>query len=235
MENDVITIFTDGSSRGNPGPGGFGAILTYGNNAVEIGGREDNTTNNRMELSAAIEAINFTAVNETGCSMIVVYSDSKYVIEGITKWVYGWVKNDWKTKTKDDVLNKDLWERLFKLTRGKEIDWKYIGGHIGIAGNERADEIATEFADKKSPKLFKGTLEDYPINVFETSHNEAKKTSKSRSKAKAYSYLSMVDGEIKKHSSWEECKARVNGVKGAKYKKALSLEEEKEIIKAWSK
>lgn len=156
-----ITIFTDGSSRGNPGPGGWGAIVLSGKEIYELGGREDMTTNNRMELSAAIEALK--SVDST--DSITLFSDSQYVIKGITEWVDGWVKKNWKNSQKKPVMNRDLWEKLIEVSSGKKIDWKYVKGHAENPGNNRCDEIATSFADGEPTKLYKGNIDTYPYKV----------------------------------------------------------------------
>jgi len=234
-----IIIFTDGSSRGNPGPGGWGTIVVEEKSKegkvetkiTELGGGEKHTTNNRMELTAALQGISYAKKGES----ILVNTDSSYVINGITKWIHGWKKNKWITKAKEDVLNKDLWMKLDKSMTGKKVEWKYVGGHIGILGNERCDHIATAYADGVPPKLYKGALSNYDLpNILDVSHNEVslkkKKSSSSKSNAKAYSYISMVGGVIETHKTWPECEKRVKGTKGAKYKKSLSREDEEGII-----
>lgn len=234
--NSKTIVFTDGSSRGNPGPGGYGSVVVMGETVVELGGKEESTTNNRMELRAAIEGL--TVVKKSGDQSVTIYSDSRYVINGITKWVYGWAQNGWKTGAKEDVSNKDLWEALVEVTKGLAVDWKYVGGHKGIVGNERCDEIATSFADKNPITLFDGNISDYGFDILNIDIDEAKASAKSASKsrkgAKAYSYVSRVDGEIKVHSTWAECEARVKG-KAARFKKALSAEDEEQIIAEFSK
>jgi len=243
--NSKIVIFTDGASRGNPGPGGFGAVVVINEKVQEIGGREDMTTNNRMELMAAIEGLGFVSKN-TGAAFtpekISLYSDSRYVINGITKWVFGWVKNGWKTGAKEDVVNRELWEALMLVrqelgSKGMTVEWNYVGGHRGIVGNERCDEIATAFADKKQIGLYSGALADYGLDVLNIQMNDAKSAatsaSKSRKGAKAYSYLSLLDGKVERHTSWPECEARVKGKSGVKFKKALSAEDEQQILKEW--
>lgn len=226
MEQKTI-IFTDGSSRGNPGPGGWGAIVVSGKEVQELGGREAKTTNNRMELLALVEALGKVSKGD-----IVVNTDSKYAIQGITAWVFGWQKSGWVTKEKKEVLNRDLWEKLLAVTTGKKISWNYVGGHIGIPGNERCDVIATEFADGKNPTLYSGPTQTYPIDVSVTSGSAPLGASKDRSKAKAYSYLSLLDGKAMRHATWAECEARVKG-KPAKFKKAISAEDEAEILSEW--
>ena len=231
MEN---IIFTDGSSRGNPGPGGWGAIVINKelDLCTESGCGQPNTTNNRMELSAVINALRTVSDG----SKNIVYTDSSYVINGITKWVHGWQKNGWKTKTKEDVLNKDLWQDLLNACENKDVDFKYVGGHIGIAGNERCDIIATSFADNVKIELYKGSLSGYPIsNVTNVSHDlvmaNDRQSSKNNSKNPAFSYVSLVNGKIEIHSNWTDCEKRVKGVKGARFKKTFSKEDEDELIK----
>ncbi|MDP3996115.1 MAG: ribonuclease H [bacterium] len=246
-------VFTDGASRGNPGPGGFGAIIIAPKNnevgsmnyeVTEIGGREGDTTNNRMELTAAIKALQGITNHQSSITKIILYTDSSYLINGITKWIYGWQKNGWKTKEKKDVENRDLWESLAELKEllgtknPMEIEWKHVGGHIGVAGNERADEIASNFADGKKEVLYSGNLENYPVkNILNITSDRTAKESKSqnraRSKAKAYSYVSKVHGVIQTHKTWAECESRVKG-RPAKFKKALNEKEEKEIINSWT-
>ena len=159
-----IVIFTDGSSRNNPGPGGWGAIVVeIGDDGkariTELGGGEKHTTNNKMELMAAIGGI----CGAPGSGDITVLSDSSYVIKGITDWIHGWKRNDWRTSAKKAVLNKDLWMKLDECTAGKAIRWKQVAGHAGVAGNERCDQIATGFADDEDVKLYEGPIGDYHL------------------------------------------------------------------------
>jgi ribonuclease HI len=155
-----IIIYTDGSSRGNPGPGGFGAIIIGEENVKEIGGREEKTTNNRMEMMAAIEALKNLPEN----SDVEINSDSEYLINGITKWVINWQKNNWRTKDRREVLNKDLWEKLLAEIENKEVEWQKVLGHSGHELNDRCDEIATSFADNFIVNLYDGSKSGY--NVF---------------------------------------------------------------------
>jgi ribonuclease HI len=154
-------IFTDGSSRGNPGPGGWGAIVIDKDNVYELGGRENMTTNNRMELMACIEALKSVDSGD----QIILYSDSQYVIKGMTEWIDGWQRKGWKNSQKKAVVNRDLWEMLLKASFGKKIQWKYVAGHTDNPGNNRCDEIATTFADNISMKLYKGLLSKYFIKI----------------------------------------------------------------------
>jgi ribonuclease HI len=219
-------IFTDGAARGNPGPGGWGAILATEELVEELGGGEDHTTNNRMELLAAISALEKTGFSDP----IVVYTDSAYVLSGATRWIIGWQKNNWQTTQKQDVLNRDLWEKLLLVTLGRKIDWRLLKGHSGIAANERCDIIATSFADKKSIVLYAGARERYGVSLNVPDVKPVKKTSR----VFTYSYVSLVNGVIQTYKTWEDCRLRVLGVPGALYKKAISPENEAEIIKEFT-
>ena len=230
MERNNITIFSDGSSRGNPGPGGWGAVVMDGKKVTELGGREEHTTNNKMELLGAIKALGLVRNTKKD---ITVNTDSSYVINGITKWVKGWQKNGWISSTKEDVVNRDLWEDLIFVSKGKNINWNYVGGHSGIPGNERCDEIATTFADNEPTKLFSGEATDYEVDLRDLSGSGVKKKSGSKNKGIAYSYLSLINGKLEKYKTWAECEKKVKGTKGVKYKKALSAENEAEIISEW--
>lgn len=230
-----ILIFTDGSSRGNPGPGGWGAIVASDAEVVELGGREDKTTNNRMELRAAISALEFVKNQKLNASRCTLFSDSSYVINGITKWVSGWRQNNWQTKDKKDVMNRDLWEELAELNSSLSVNWKYVAGHAGHGANERCDRIATAFADNEPTTLYTGSRSGYRV-LIEVPRGEQKSVKgKSGSSGKAYSYVSMVEGKISTHQTWDECKRRVNGQRFARFRKALSLEDEKAIYEEFSK
>ncbi|WP_119306830.1 ribonuclease HI [Cohaesibacter haloalkalitolerans] len=133
-----VTIYTDGACSGNPGPGGWGALLTIGEHEKELCGGEAETTNNRMELTAAIEALNAL---KRPCE-VDLFTDSQYVKGGITGWIYGWKKNGWKTAAKKPVKNAELWQALDEALRRHKVDWHWVKGHAGHDGNERADELA---------------------------------------------------------------------------------------------
>ncbi len=157
----MITIYTDGSSRGNPGPGGWGAIVMDEVRVAELGGREEHTTNNRMELMGAIKALEYAGRLEN--AKIELHTDSEYVMKGMTEWIEGWQKRGWKTASKKPVLNQDLWQELLKVSEGKEISWKYVAGHSGHAYNERCDAIATSFADDIYTPLYHGASSEYKL------------------------------------------------------------------------
>lgn len=133
-----VEIFTDGACKGNPGVGGWGALLRFGDAQKELYGGELNTTNNRMELMAAIQALNAL----TRQCEVVLTTDSQYVKQGINQWMRGWKKNGWRTASKQPVKNKDLWQALDQACERHSIEWRWVKGHAGHPGNERADELA---------------------------------------------------------------------------------------------
>jgi ribonuclease HI len=133
-----VVIYTDGACSGNPGPGGWGAILQANDTTKEMYGGDPATTNNRMELMAAIAALE--ALKRPVA--VTLYTDSKYLLDGITKWIKSWQRNGWKTSAKQPVKNADLWQRLTEAMDGHDITWRWVKGHAGDPGNERADELA---------------------------------------------------------------------------------------------
>lgn len=139
--DDAVEIYTDGACSGNPGPGGWGALLRYGEHVKELfGGDAGPTTNNRMELTAAIEALDAL----TRPSRVVLHTDSTYVRNGITSWLASWKRNGWRTSDKKPVKNADLWQRLDDAVARHTIDWRWVKGHAGDPGNERADALANQ-------------------------------------------------------------------------------------------
>ena len=139
-----VEIFTDGACRGNPGPGGWGVILRMGRHEKELSGGDRDTTNNRMEMTAVIRGL--MALIEP-CE-VTIYSDSKYVIDGITKWVHGWQRNGWVNASKQPVRNADLWRDLIEVAHRHTVEWQWIRGHNGHPENERADKLACNAAIK---------------------------------------------------------------------------------------
>ena len=136
-----ITIHTDGACSGNPGPGGWGALMEWNGSRKEIKGGEADTTNNRMELMAAIKALE--ALKRDGQD-VILFTDSVYVRDGITKWIHGWKQRGWKTANKKPVKNVELWQELDTLNQRHSVDWRWVRGHAGDPGNERADALAGE-------------------------------------------------------------------------------------------
>lgn len=139
-EKTTVTIYTDGACSGNPGPGGWGAILIFGEHRKEMCGGARHTTNNQMELMAAIEGLDALKLS----SLVDLHTDSTYVRDGITKWIHGWKRNGWKTAAKKPVKNADLWKKLDEAQKRHEISWHWVKGHAGHPENERADELARQ-------------------------------------------------------------------------------------------
>ncbi|MFW0870840.1 MAG: ribonuclease HI [Patescibacteria group bacterium] len=171
MKQFDLTVYTDGSSLGNPGPGGWGALLLSRHSALELGGREDKTTNNRMELLALIKAFEKIAELSLMDYEITVYADSKYVLEGLTKWLSAWKARGWKKSDNKPVLNQDLWQRLDDLQgfliADNKLFYEHIRGHTGEIYNERVDDIARHFAEGKTVELFDGTRSKYVLSTVD--------------------------------------------------------------------
>ena len=240
MTDTHIIVFTDGASKGNPGPGGWGVVIVLPDGRVtELGGGAALTTNNKMELTGAIKAL---ARLEAVGGSVAIYTDSTYVIQGIREWIHGWKKRGWKTATGTEVMNRELWEELSRLTsaRGpRTIAWHYVRGHVGTPGNERVDVIADSFAVHQPVDLYNGPLIGYRIAIFDLPDDTsmpARSTSSAgsgTSKVAPYSYLSVVDGTPMRHATWAECEARVKGKSGALFKKATSAADQDAILRSW--
>lgn len=215
-----LRIYTDGACLGNPGPGGWAAILVRGELCEELGGREEHTTNNRMEMMAAVQGLRRVRSGE----WVHVVTDSRYLHDGISRWIHAWKRRGWKKADGGEVLNRDLWEDLDRLSRvPARVSWEHVRGHSGHAWNERCDAIATAFARGEKPKLFAGdgswitgkgraTIPegmDFPL------------------------YLSLVDGELRLHLDWVDCQSWVTGAKGAKYRKVKNLGELEAVLGGW--
>jgi len=147
IKQDKVTIYTDGAAKGNPGRAGWGAIFLVNDRVIEIGGGTEHATNNQMELTGPIEALKYLKNKFSNIEHVEIISDSKYVILGITEWIFNWQKNNWRNAAKKPVLNKELWEELYELTQELKPKWSYVKGHNGDKWNERADVIATSFAE----------------------------------------------------------------------------------------
>lgn len=141
MEDEtIVEIFTDGACSGNPGPGGYGAVIKQNGRVREISGCERSTTNNRMEMKAVIESLRLLQVP----CRVRITTDSNYVIKGMTEWLPGWIRRNWVNAQKKPVLNRDLWEELLELARDHEVEWRWVRGHAGHTENERCDRLARE-------------------------------------------------------------------------------------------
>lgn len=252
MSDKKVVIFTDGACSGNPGPGGWGSIVSLPDGSIhELGDGVRETTNNRMEMAAAIHALKMLELSEP--TEIFLYTDSQYVIRGITQWIFGWRAKGWKSAEGKDVANKEHWEELLRqVTRLKPntVNWKYVRGHSGYPGNERCDQIAVSYAQGKPDRLYIGPKDGYFVDltqlpadepVPEKSSSSSRGSSSSGSKSSSSSskgsgpttYLSYHNGVLKRHSTWAECERAVKGQSGAKFKKAKSAHEEQEILSSW--
>jgi ribonuclease HI len=245
-----IIVFTDGAAKGNPGPGGWGAIVvTPDRRVTELGGGSAHTTNNRMELSGAIAALQHVA-NQPG--RVAIYTDSTYLIQGITQWVWGWRKRGWKTAQGGDVLNRELWEQVSSLVGARQqvstrvdagargdVQWHWVRGHVGTPGNERADQISVAFALQQPADLYVGPLDGYALPILQRPDDTTlpKRSAGTGAAAKAnvaaYSYLSVVGGVPMRHVTWADCERRVKGQSGARFKKATSAADESAILSGW--
>lgn len=219
------TVYADGSCIGNPGPGGWGVHVQFSDGRIEdLGGGELRTTNNRMELRAAIEAVLAT----TECEAVTVIVDSEYVKKGITSWVAGWKKNGWRTREGNEVSNRELWEALDQVA-DKRITWQWTRAHVGTAGNERVDTIARWFAGNMVRTRTRGAPRPAPAR---TEDREPPRGSLRGNGSGAW-YLSSIDGVAMRHRTWPDCQDRVNGVPRAKFRKVQSDDEERKVLQEW--
>jgi len=219
-----ISAYTDGASSGNPGPAGWGVVIFLNQESVvELGGFEQRATNNKMELSAVIEALKHLK-NTPG--KLKIFSDSSYVINGVTKWIYNWKKNNWKTSEGKEVANQEEWVALDRLLIERSNIFEKpilekVPGHLGVPGNERADKIANSFSTKSHISLYNGPYKAYEFELVKTAL-----------KIEPF-YLSLVNGKIGRHETWLECEESVKHKKGAKFKKIKNSMEETETLKKW--
>jgi ribonuclease HI len=237
MAETPLVVFADGAAKGNPGPGGWGAIVVSPDGRVtELGGGAGQTTNNRMELTAAIEALRHVGA---AAARVAVHTDSAYVIRGIREWVHAWRRRGWRTAGGGAVSNRDLWERLAAAAGPTgRVTWHYVRGHRGVPGNERADEIANAFAAGRRPRLYRGPLVRYDVAVLDIPDDtrlpaRPAAAPAGRRRTAAHSYLSIVDGRPVRHATWAECERRVKGRSGARFKKAMSPADEEAILRSW--
>jgi len=217
MTEERATAYTDGSCLGNPGPGGWAVHLELANGrVVELGGAESPTTNNRMELRAAIEALRTTA----DCTAVIIITDSQYVRRGVVDWLAKWKRSGWRTSAGQPVENRDLWTEIDGLARERVV-WEWTRGHAGTPGNERCDVIARWFAEG--------------IGRLTPSANGDAGVIARQGKAPppGTSYLSLVDGIVVRHPTWAACERRVHGVRGARYRKVRGEDEARALVSAW--
>ncbi len=255
--NSYTVVFTDGAAKGNPGPGGWAAILRFPDGSIEeLGGAEAHTPNNRMEMKAAIKALDRLGPQS---GPVVIHTDSSYLVNGATRWLEAWKRRGWRSSNGGDVANQDLWRTLDELLQaradGAPVVWRQVRGHAGVAGNERADSLASALAQGEDVDMYCGPECSYAVEIDwepsteparctsrrstraeqgqQAAMNADKATAKRRSRARAYSYLSVVDGVVRRHRSWNECESAVRGRSRARFKKALNPGEEQEILRDW--
>lgn len=241
-ETDIV-CYCDGACTGNPGPGGWGAIVSTPDGQVrELGGGALDTTNNRMELSGAIFALNL--VRALKDVPVRIYTDSQYVIQGISEWIHGWKRRGWVKVDGSPVVNRDLWTELDRLVAARRetgpATFLHVKGHSGVPGNERCDRISVAYAAGERPGLYHGPVGAYRVDLTPPEPREddgeaARKPSwkdKPKVDPKTVSYLSLVDGQLKRHKTWDECKVLVLG-RPAKFKKCTSAAEEATTLASW--
>lgn len=222
---EPVLIYTDGACSGNPGPGGWGALIfdPESQTVVELGGGESQTTNNRMELTAVVRALEFLGTPRD----VRVFSDSSYVIQAAAAWLVRWKRTGWKTFEGDEVKNRDLWEELDReMSRMSSTEWVKVPGHSGVPENERVDTIAVAYSLGQSPELYQGPRATYLLSQYpavEAGSFEVKNPY----------YLSLVSGVLARDATWAECEARVKGKSGARYKKVKNALEEAQALRDW--
>ncbi|MBL7542265.1 MAG: reverse transcriptase-like protein [Bdellovibrionaceae bacterium] len=233
----TVVIYSDGACSGNPGRGGWGAVLGLPDQQViELGGGRSETTNNQMELQGLIEGLNY--IRDLTFDQVIYYTDSSYVLNGVMKWMKGWAFRGWKTSEGKDVANKEYWQLIqnqLLYFADKKISWNYVRGHTGVAGNERCDEIAVSFSTGRYVPLYEGDNSNYSFDIFKTPLTEPIPDSSFKKKEvneSAY-YLSLKNGVLERHKTWVECEQRVKGASGAKFKKVKNQNEEEQVLKGW--
>lgn len=235
-----IQIFTDGATRGNPGPGGYGVVVLdrVHDKLFEYGQHKALTTNNEMELAAVLRAL--LVAKENDYRSFTLFTDSKYVHTGVTAWRFGWAKRGWTNKEGEPIKNRELWQEVHKVlstTGFVDIQWVRVSGHMGVPGNEAADSVATMFADKKKIDLAAGPVDpsrwaelSQVPNLEEIEAIRARK--RAHTSGEGCWYISLIDGVVEDHQTWDECKKRTTGVY-SKYKKVCSEEEKVEVLAGW--
>lgn len=233
----TVVIYSDGACSGNPGRGGWGVVLGLpSQEVVELGGGKLETTNNQMELQGLIEGLHF--IKEIPFDQVIYYTDSSYVLNGVTKWLKGWAFRGWKNAEGKDVANKDHWllvKNLLTHYSDKTFKWNYVRGHSGVLGNERCDEIAVSFTHGKYEVLYEGPSDNYQFDIYATPTTEPipDTSFKKKDTSESVYYLSLKNGVLERHKTWSECEQRVKGAPGAKFKKVKNALEEDQILKGW--
>jgi len=240
MQNKIV-IYGDGACSGNPGPGGWGSIVITPKHVEELAGSHPATTNNRMEISAILNALSWCLGKSAGIEEVLIFTDSVYLIRGITQWIFGWKKRGWKTAENGEVSNQELWQELDqtisalkKKNPDIKLQWNFVKGHAGVPGNERCDEMAVAGTKDQYVDLYQGSPKNYRFDVSILPEikplPEMKK--KSDEAGKPAWYISFVNGVFSRHQTWKECEALVKG-RPAKFKKVTNEEEEAQVKKSW--
>jgi len=231
----MIRIITDGACSGNPGPGGWAAIIIRDGEVEELGGYEPQTTNNRMEMRAAIEGLRRVPAD----APVHIVSDSFYLIKGMTQWLRAWKARGWVTAAGTPVLNQDLWEELDRLA-GTRVTWELVKGHAGHPENERADAIAQAYSQRRTPPP-RGARPAATPDPVEARPRRASRPAPAEPVSAAslpphpggVTYLSLAGGQLRRHATWEECRQVVHGASGARFKKCKSADEEAATLRSW--
>lgn len=221
---EEVTAFTDGASRGNPGPAGWGSVIAASDHVEELGGGKKQGTNNWAEVAAVVAVVKWLAENHAEIDSVEIHSDSTYTISGASSWIHGWRKRGWKTKAGEPISNKKLWQQYDRLQSEVPftITFNKVKGHASVPGNERADDIATGFADGGDIDLYSGPRSEYEVSLDpEPQYLE-----------KSPVYLSLIDGVAVQHDSWKDCQARVSG-ESAQYKKVHTVAERDDLLTEW--
>lgn len=234
-----VIIFTDGACSGNPGPGGWGAVVVCNGFVKELGGGLSQTTNNQMEILSVIESLKYSAKKLKSFSKVLVHTDSVYVIRGITQWIWGWKKNNWKTAEGNPVSNQTLWMELEdavkEIKKIAPIEWHYVRGHTDVPGNERCDVIGVAYSHGEYVHLYEGSLAEYDLDILRVPSDTSLPVMKPKSAAekKAAYYISYMNGVVSRYKTWGECEQAVKGRPGVKFKKVTDPAEEPVILKSW--
>ena len=245
MTGSSTIIYGDGACSGNPGPGGYGAIVIFPDQTVqELAEHFPQTTNNRMEILAILESLRLLLVSPSfqDTHHVDIFTDSVYLIRGVTQWMFGWKKRGWKTAANDAVANQDMWEQLDKIlyqiktkNSSLKIGWNFVKGHSGDPGNERCDQLAVAMSKRDFIEIYHGPGAGYHFDITKLPEKKPLPEVKDRTNEpkKPAWYLSLVNGVFKTHKTWSECEAVVKGRAGVKFKKVTSVEEEQQIKKQW--
>ena len=228
---DKDVLFTDGASKGNPGSSGWGVIkITAEGEVHEYGGYEGLATNNQMELLAAIRAL--SSVSRLRKTLLI--TDSSYVLNGINSWIKKWKSRDWKTTAGRPVINQEYWLEISNLVSSMQkkdlLHCLHVPAHVGIPGNERVDQIASQFSLQEDLNLYRGSLGDYLIDINDLDPKTDLKTKKA---SESTWYLSYLEGKLVRHKTWRECEKRVKGKRNALFRKVTSKKQEEEVLEKW--